>query len=365
MTSARDAKKYHSGFDDKLKPMEALDLSKIKDFDELLRAMEKTAFGGRKLGEAAETLFRMITDKDAFVVLTLSGAMTVAKMGLVICEMIDRGFIHAIVSTGALITHGFVESAGMTHFKYDPKMNDKKLYGKGYNRIYDTIELEKNLDDAEKIIDKILDDIDQSKTLSSHLISRKMGKWLVKNTNKNSKAVLKSAFLKNVPVFIPAMTDSELALDIAVHNRREVINGKKPFSYDSFLDLEYYAELINNQRKLGIFTIGGGVPRNWAQQVGPYLDVISRRLPEAKNIKKQKFTYALRICPEPVNWGGLSGCTYSEGISWGKFKSENDGGRHSEVLEDATVVWPLLIKAVIQRLEKAGIKKVKKNFSLK
>ena len=80
-----------------------------------------------------------------------------------------------------------------------------------------------------------------------------------------------------------------------------------------------------------------------------------------KHIKGIRFSYGLRICPEPVNWGGLSGCTYSEGVSWGKMKLD---GNFSEVLQDATVVWPWILKAVIQRLEKRGIKKIKKNFKL-
>jgi deoxyhypusine synthase len=109
------------------------------------------------------------------------------------------------------------------------------------------------------------------------------------------------------------------------------------------------------------------VPRNWAQQVGPYLDLIQGRMPEGKapeHIHGQKFHYAIRICPEPVHLGGLSGCTYSEGVSWGKFVPEVMGGKHTEILEDATVIWPMLIKGVIQRLEKNKVK-VKKNFDLK
>ena len=117
------------------------------------------------------------------------------------------------------------------------------------------------------------------------------------------------------------------------------------------IDLEHYTQLIWKQKKLGIFTIGGGVPRNWAQQVGPYIDLINERsfsrLQKAYksngqhkhahfNLKPIMFHYGLRICPEPVHWGGLSGCTYSEGVSWGKFVPENRGGRFTEVLSDAT-----------------------------
>ena len=344
----RDAKKYATGFSDKLQPLEALDLSKVKTFDDLAKAMSKTAFGGRTLGEAADVLYDMATDKDCFVVGTFSGAMTVAKMGLLVCDMIDRGMLNAVVSTGALMTHGFVESVGMRHFKYNPSMNDEKLYDKGYDRVYDTLELEKNLDDTEELVVKILDNVDKNETLSSQKITHWLGKYLSENVK--GRAILKSAYEKKVPVYIPAFTDSELGLDLGIYRRRQKLKNEEQFQFNPFLDLEHYTDEIKNAKKIGIFTIGGGVPRNWAQQVGPYLDIIDKRIGQGGGYKR--FHYALRICPEPVNWGGLSGCTYSEGVSWGKFVPESEGGKFAEVLADATIAWPIILKAVMERMEK-------------
>jgi deoxyhypusine synthase len=104
------------------------------------------------------------------------------------------------------------------------------------------------------------------------------------------------------------------------------------------------------QKKLGIFTIGGGVPRNWAQEVGPYIEITNHRL--GTRFEVPRFRYGVRICPEPDYWGGLSGCTYAEGISWGKFVAVRDGGRFAEVPSDATLVWPLLIKGILEETEK-------------
>jgi deoxyhypusine synthase len=104
---------------------------------------------------------------------------------------------------------------------------------------------------------------------------------------------------------------------------------------------------VLQSKRLGIFTVGGGVPRNWAQQVSPYLEIMRARLKE--DVPLRRFRYGVRLCPEPAHWGGLSGCTYSEGVSWGKFESKADGGRYAEVLADATVTWPLLVKAVQER----------------
>jgi len=358
----RDPKRYHTGINDNLVPLEPLDLSKINDFDDMLRAQSLTAFGGRTVGEAVDTLFEMASDKDTFVILTLSGAMTPAKMGLLVCDMIDKGYAHAVVSTGALITHGFVESSGGVHFKHNPKMSDLELYRKGYNRICNVIELEKSLDDIEKIIHEVLDQFDKDAVSSSRILTKALGKWLADNVP--GRGILKSAYFKHVPVYIPADTDSEIGLDVYLYMIRSVIEGKKPFGFNPFLDLQHYAELVNQQKKIAIITIGGGVPRNWAQQIAPLLELIQGRLPKGKapgHIHGIRFSYGLRICPESVNWGGLSGCPYSEGVSWGKMDPD---GTFTEVLEDATVVWPWIFKATIQRFEKNGLT-IQKNFELK
>src|SRR5579863_8600960 len=147
----------HDPVKDKLRPMFPIDLSKCRTIDELVRAMGDTAFTGRQVGDAADVLEAMARDKDCFVVLTLSGALTVAKMGLVFCDLIDSGIVKAVVSTGALMAHGLVEAAGKSHFRYDPKMGDKELFFAGYNRVYDSLEPELNLDYIEEIVEALLE----------------------------------------------------------------------------------------------------------------------------------------------------------------------------------------------------------------
>ena len=132
----------HDPVEDRLIPLEPLDLQKVHSIDDLVRAMSKTAFTGRQLGEAVDVLEAMARDKDCFVVMTLAGAMTVAKQGLIVAELIDRGIVNAIVSTGALMAHGLVEATGRAHFRYNPEVSDEELYEQGYNRVYDTLEPE-------------------------------------------------------------------------------------------------------------------------------------------------------------------------------------------------------------------------------
>jgi deoxyhypusine synthase len=359
---------FHDGESDGLEALEALDPTTIHSFSDLLLSMKKTAFGGRRLGEAFEVLTRMVQDPDCTVIMTLSGAMTIAKMGKIICTMIDHGMIQGIVSTGALIAHGLSEAVGKTHYKYHPSMTDVELFEKGYNRVYDTLEMEINLNHVERVVGATLRRLEPGQIISSEILTREIGKTL--HLEHPGAGILKSAYEKEVPVYIPAFTDSELGLDVSIWamaqgrsvqpsdpdtnesdcERWSRLRQHRPI-FNPFLDLNSYTEKLLTAKRLGIFTIGGGVPRNWAQQVPPYIEILNLRLGES--FTPPRFQYGVRICPEPDYWGGLSGCTYEEGVSWGKFVPSKDGGMFAEVLSDATVVWPLLMMGL---LEKTGVR---------
>jgi deoxyhypusine synthase len=351
-------RELHDPVKDKLSPVFPLDLSKAVSINALVRGMADTAFTGRQLGEAVDVLEAMARDKDCFVVMTLAGAMTVAKQGLIICDLIDKGLVNAVVSTGALMAHGLVEATGQKHYRYDPKMSDVELYEAGYNRVYDTLEPETNLDHVELVMEEVLGKWDPQQTMCSWKLNRAIGEHLERHAR--GRGILKSAFQKKVPVFVPAFTDSELGLDVALTNRMRARKGQAQLNFNPFLDLNHFADTLLEQKRLGIFTIGGGVPRNWAQQFGPYCELRVRRAGE--NVELKRYHYGVRVCPEPVHWGGLSGSPYSEAISWGKFVPPAEGGKFGEVFVDATVGLPIMVAALLERLGK-GYKKAARKAS--
>ncbi len=362
-------RELHDGREDGLEPLESLDPDRIHSFGDLLQAMHKTAFGGRQLGEAFEVLQTMAADPDCLVVATVSGAMTVAKMGTILCRLIDHGVINVIIATGALITHGLTESLGRVHYRQPRGVPDRDLYAKGYNRVYDTLEMEANLYDVERVVHQALNQLDPEQSWSSELITRTIGRIL--NDEYADDGVLKSAYRQGVPVFIPAFTDSEMGLDLSFWAMRQALaEGRvEPQQQDDpqtiaqllaqlppfnpYQDLQSYARCILQAPRTGILTIGGGVPRNWAQQVAPYIDYLAARLSLAQRVPR--FQYGVRLCPEPTYWGGLSGSTYAEGISWGKFVPPEEGGRFAEVYADATLVLPLLAQGLLEHLRDAPV----------
>ena len=354
---------FHDGRDDSLEPLESLDPDRVRTFADLLQAMQKTAFGGRQLGEAFAVMQAMVDDPDCLVVATVSGAMTVAKMGVLLCRMIDCGMIDVMIATGALMTHGLTESVGLVHYRLPAGVDDTVLHAQGYNRVYDTLEMEANLNDVEVVVHRALSQLDPQQTWSSATITHAIGRVL--HEEYPGDGVLKSAYRQGVPVFIPAFTDSEMGLDLSFWTMRQALAAGRVQTaghdtrdavgellaqippFNPYHDLQQYAQHILSAPHTGIFTLGGGVPRNWAQQVAPYIDFMTERLGLAR-LAVPRFRYGVRICPEPVHWGGLSGSTYSEGISWGKFVPPEEGGRFAEVYADATVVLPLLVQALLE-----------------
>jgi deoxyhypusine synthase len=184
--------------------------------------------------------------------------------------------------------------------------------------------------------------LDGSEPLGPTELNRLIGKHLAENYP-GERGILKSAYAHGVPVFVPAFVDSELGNDIYIHNIKRNAQGKKPILIDLERDSKELIELVTGAKRFGIFTIGGGVPRNNVQNVAPLIEIINERLDA--NLPPRRFTYGIRICPDRPHFGHLSGCTYSENESWRKAVKD---GVYAEIQADATQVWPFLVKYVME-----------------
>jgi deoxyhypusine synthase len=308
---------------------------------------ELASYGGvaSQVSRGAGALYRMMRDKKCLRFLTVSGAMTVGKMDLVICDMIESGMIHAISSTGALMAHGLVSSIGLKHYKYNPVYSDTVLARRKLNRVTDTLEPETNLDTVEEVIGEVIDQLDGARPLSPTSLNQLVGRHLAEHYP-NERGILKSAYLCGVPVFVPAFVDSELGNDLYIHNIKRKRRGKKPILMDLESDSRKLVEIVTKAERFGIFTIGGGVPRNNVQNVAPLIEIINERL--GASLPPRRFTYGIRVCPDRPHFGHLSGCTYSENESWRKAIKN---GIYAEIQADATQVWPFLTKSLMEALK--------------
>lgn len=314
--------------------------------------IEKEAEGlAAELLHGTRTMLNMIQDKECKVFLTLSGAMTVAQMSLLICEMIDNGLVQYVSSTGALMAHGLVHGLGLKHYKYDPRYTDQQLAAALLNRITDTLEPEENFDHIEKVVDKALACFDSTHPAFGSIdFHREIGRILAENYS-NEPSILASAFRRNVPISVPAFPDSEIGNDVAVEGMRREDEGRSKLLMDLELDTRRLIKEATSASRRGIISIGGGVPRNNTQNVAPLVEIINGRL--GRNLPPVPFRYGVRIDPTPMYYGNLSGCTYSEGGSWRKMDLEH--GQFSEIHADATIVWPFMLKAVLEQLYTAEV----------
>jgi deoxyhypusine synthase len=312
--------------------------------DDLLQELDQYPFG-KSVVEGARTLLAMATDPKCTVFLTLSGAMTIAKMGLVICDMVDLGMVQVVSSTGALMAHGLTEGVGLKHYKHNPAHTDTFLAERQLNRVTDTLEPEENFSHIEEVVDKVLWTFNADKPISPSMFHDAIGKFLAEHFP-NERGILKSTYERKVPVLCPAFVDSEIGNDLFVHNERRRREGLPPLVVWPEIDSELLMRTMTTSERAGIFSIGGGVPRNNTQNVAPLIEIANERL--ALDMPTRMFTYGCRIAPDAMHHGHLSGCTYSENGSWRKMDIKS--GRFAEIRADATQVWPFLVRYVMERL---------------
>jgi deoxyhypusine synthase len=355
------------------KKVEYYDPININSVEEALNALKNCGFQGRNLGSALDLLDKIESDDECLKVLTLSGALTPAGLGEIIRVLIERKLIDVIISTGANITHDLVNAfVSEGHYLGSPNVDDNDLYKHRINRIFDIYLPEENYrytkDKLHLILDKIMKNVPKDITPS------KFYNLVGKNIDK--RCILSLAAKYNVPVFIPANTDSEIALDFITYQLKEKI--KIPLN--DLEDIIEFAKIITNSKykRYAIIIIGGGVPRNWAQQIFPLLDQISEMFPNEKlrelslhvpcpecngkdtncilcngsgriNRRFKGYDYSIRIHTAVEYDGGLSGCTITESKSWGKYASD---AKHVSVWCDATIAFPLLITGYLQRIKR-------------
>lgn len=300
---------------------------------ELLEQMEGASFGARSLGHAWRVLRTILDDSECRVVLTVSGALSVAQLGGIFRAMLARKILHAVVTTGAVVTHQVVQELNLKQFRLPDGTNDASLAEQRLCRIYDSLEPETNLEALAQFVVKASSQF--TGPLSSAEIIRRLA-----NVFPDRSGWLAESALQNVPVFAPALTDSELGL--ALYSGSGPSNRRR-FHFDPMADLDEIGAWILKQKRIAVITLGGGVPRNWAMQMIPYLR--SRGCATLPRV-----VAGIRICPDPAAYGHLSGSTYSEATTWGKLDAQ-DLSNFAEVLGDATIIFPILMLAAFDMLE--------------
>lgn len=303
-----------------------IDLSQF-DVVNLVTHMQGTAFQARNLARAAQIYDQMLRDPACSIIVCLAGSLISAGLKKVIVDMIDNNMVDVIVSTGAnIVDQDFFEGLGFKHYQGSPFLDDVKLQKMAIDRIYDTLIDEDQLRTCDETICKIADHL-QPQPYSSREFIIAMGQYLEQH-GKNHQSIVLKAYQKHIPIFVPAFSDCSAGFGLVMH---QINKPKHHVSIDSVKDFRELTQLKIKAKETGLLMVGGGVPKNFAQDIVVAAELLGADVPLHK--------YAVQITVADERDGALSGSTLREACSWGKVSVVHE----QMVFCEATIALPLLV----------------------
>lgn len=323
-------------------PIEHIDVKKLK-VAPLIDAYRKMSFSARDLARAADIYNMMLGDKNCSVWLTLAGSTSVAGCMQVYSDMVKNNMVDVIVATGAsIVDMDFFEALGFKHYRGTPFIDDGMLRELYIDRIYDTFIDEEQLQVCDRTIGKIADLLKPRPYSSREFISE-MGKYLVKNAKKKD-SLVQVAYEHSVPIFCPAFSDSSAGFGLVSHQSK---HPKNHVSIDSVKDFKELTQIKMNSKQSGLLMVGGGVPKNFAQDTVVCAEVLGFEAPVHK--------YAVQITVADVRDGACSSSTLKEASSWGKVSTVHE----QMVFAEATLALPVMAAYAYEK----GLWKKRKKYN--
>ena len=314
-------------------PIDHLDLEKVSNLADLLDGYAKISFQARTLGQCAHVLERMMLDPQATVYFGGAGALVPGGLRKVLRDLVELGLVDVMVTTGAIAYHDFYEAHGYKHYMSSPDADDILLREHMLDRVYDTLADEDLFRVCDDEIANMADDL-EPRAYSSREILSMMGERAAKDPN----SLVGACYRRGIPYFVPALNDSSIGIALTRHHRDRVKAKKPMVAIDSIKDNYEMAQVKLMSPRSGVFYVGGGTPKNYISQV----EVIQEVLGHEEN----PHWYAVQITTDVPQWGGLSGCTFEESQSWGKFRKE---AKMAQSLVEATIGLPLLVGYLLQK----------------
>ena len=322
------------------KAVKHVDATKF-DSTPIIDSMREMSFTSRDTARAADIFKMMLENKDCTTILTLAGSTSAGGCMNVYADMIKYNMIDAVVATGAsIVDMDFFEALGFKHYQGTPYIDDHMLRDNYVDRIYDTYIDEEQLQTCDATIKTIADGL-EPRPYSSREFIREMGRWLTKNAKKKN-SLVELAFKHNVPVFCPAFSDSSAGFGLVMHQHA---NPKAHLSIDSVKDFYELTKIKMAAKTSGLFMIGGGVPKNFAQDTVVCAECLGVEVPMHQ--------YAVQITVADVRDGACSSSTLKEASSWGKVETTYE----QMVYAEATTVVPLIFSYIYHNVDLKGRKR--------
>lgn len=325
-----------------------IDVTKI-DSSLLIDSMRNMSFSSRDTASAADILQLMINDTESTNWLILAGSTSAGGCMQVYVDMLRFNMIDSIVATGAsIIDMDFFEALGYKHYRGTQFIDDTHLRDNYIDRIYDTFIDEEELQACDATIKLIADSL-EPRPYSSREFIFEIGKWLSKNSIKKN-SLIQTAYELNIPIFCPAFTDSSAGFGLVMHQVENLKAGKPYLSIDSVADFRELTEVKLSAKTSGLFMIGGGVPKNFAQDTVVCAECLGFDVPMHQ--------YAVQITVADVRDGACSSSTLKEANSWGKVNTAHE----QMVYAEATTVVPVIVSYAYHKGD--WKKRTRKNHTL-
>ena len=318
-----------------IEPLELEDNESLADMID--NVFLRSGFNARRLAQAAKIFSKMI-DSGATIALTLAGAMTPIGMSGPIIELIKRGYIDFIISTGANLYHDLHRPFNYPMIQGNAEVDDAELAEERIARIYDVfIHDDETLTATDKVILKAIANFSDSEKISTAQLHYQLGKTVSKIAPHPEKSLLVSAAEYDVPIYTSSPGDSSIAMNIALCHI-----WNKPIFIDPLLDVLETTAIVRDADKNGVIEVGGGSPKNFYMQTQPMLWQILRDPKHSGG-----HDYFIQLTTDSPHWGGLSGATPQEAKSWGKLK--DDDVNHMVVYSCASITFPIICQYVLSK----------------
>ena len=290
------------------------------------------AFNAGRLSEACHIFAdkMLAPENDTTIGLTVAGALTPAGLGGCVIELMERGLIDFVISTGANLYHDLHYALNFSLHRGSPFLDDVELYEQGVIRIYDVLFPATVLLETDSYIRDFLVRSKLSGAMATSEFHYKLGLDLLSRTPGCAEySVVAKAAECGVPIYTSSPGDSSIGMNIAYH---ELMNGGT-LMIDPNRDVNEICAIVLAGKQNGCVILGGGSPKNFYLQAQPTLW-------EVYGIPKGGNDYFIQITTDQVVWGGLSGATPAEAVSWGKV---NPGVLPDTVVAyaDSTIAFPL------------------------
>jgi deoxyhypusine synthase len=296
----------------------------------IIDSMRKMSFSSRDTARAADIFSMAIEDPDCSPWLILAGSTSAGGCMHVYRDMVKFGMVDAIVATGAsIIDMDFFEALGFKHYQAAGPVDDNVLRENYIDRIYDTYIDEEELQACDHTILEIANRL-EPRGYSSREFIWEMGKWLSEGNAKKEGSLIQTAYEMGVPIFCPAFVDSSAGFGLVKHQKERAAAGQPYMMLDAIADFRELTDIKIAAGTTGLFMVGGGVPKNFAQDTVVCAEILG--------VEADMHKYAVQITVADVRDGACSSSTLQEACSWGKV----DVTWEQMVFAEATTVVPLI-----------------------